>query len=234
MRNRNILVAATLGTLLVTGTLWAGSARISLPVIKADQKAVAAAPSSVGQTIIDNIDQYDSSSAENSYHSKITDPSVPWQEKCRLAIAHRRLQLLSSDIGGTLGGTREVANSVLRVRLLCPELVAVVDVPTRFEVHSGPHPEEVGPMSFDTDMYAIEGIATNAGPFATFHLVGGTGNGFKSPGHTTLLPEGEGNFAIDSTFNIGYHLEFTGAKGGPLDGASGSVDSSILMKAVGK
>jgi hypothetical protein len=235
--NRNVVLGIALGTLVVAGSLWAESARTSLPIIRGSHKAPVgqkAAPSSASRAIIDNIDHYDSGDAERSYHSKITNPSIPWHEKCRLAIAHGRLSLLWSDIGGTLGGTVEHGRSTLRIRLLCPDQIAVVEVPADFEVHAAPHSEEVGPMSFDTDMAAIEASATDAGVFSSFHLVGGTSNGFKSPGHTTLIPTGNGDYAVDSAFNIGYHLEFTGAKGGPLEGASGSVDSSILMKAVGK
>jgi hypothetical protein len=232
MRNHRKAVFGAALALVVSGTLWAGSARPSLPLIKSAQ--VKAATSNVSQTIIDNIDEYQSGSAEDRYHAKIQDPNVSWQEKCQLAIAHRRLELLSSDLGGNLGGTREVGRSILRVRLFCPEPVAVFDIPANFEVHTAPHPEELREMSFDTHMHSIEGQGTNVGPFAAFRLVGGTANGYESPGRTSLIPEGDGNFAIDSTFNIGYRIDYVGAPGGPLDGASGTYQSTILMKAVGK
>jgi hypothetical protein len=243
MRNfrnvRNLALGAVLGGLVIAGAAWAENPRTSVPVIKpapavqGSQKA-ASTSSSLSRTIINNIDHYDPSQPENYYHGKITDPSVSWQEKCRLAIQHGRLALLSSDIGGSLGGTREVGSSTLHIRLLCPDEIANFEIPASFTVDTAPHPEELGPMSFDTDMYAIEGSATNVGIFASIHLVGGTSNGTKSPGHTSLIPASDGSYAINSTFNIGYHLDFVGTKGGPLDGASGSIDSSILMTAVGK
>ena len=229
--SKNVVLGAALGVLVVAATLWAEGARPSLPLIKSDQATEnkAAAPAIVGA-----IDHYESASAENAYHAKIADPNVPWQEKCRLAIRHGRLHLLSSDIGGTLGGTLERGSSTLRVRVLCPEEVAVFEIPANFEVHSGPHPEEIQEMSFETDMHAIEGRGTDVGGFSSLHLVGGTSNGYKSPGHTSLIPAGDGTFAIDSTFNIGYRIEFVGAKGGPLEGSEGVIESTILMKAVGK
>jgi hypothetical protein len=234
---RNVILGVALGSLVVAGALWAEGAR--LPIIRSGHKApkgqkAAAASSSLSRTIIGTIDYYDPSDPQRAYHAKVTDPSVPWQEKCQLAIRHGRLALLSTDVGGNLGGTREHGSSVLHVRVLCPDEVAAFDVPTDFVVDTAPHPEELGPMSFDTDMYSIEGKATDTPLFESFHLVGGTANGSKSPGHTTLIPTKDGSYAVDSTFDIGYHIDFVGAKGGPLEGASGSADSSVLMKAVGK
>ncbi len=237
MRSRkNITLVASLGALAIAGALWAEGARFSIPMIRGHhtQKSTRAAISSVAETIINNIDRYDPTNPEKAYHAKVTDPSVPWQEKCNLAIQHGRLALLATDIGGGLGGTRETGRSVLRVHLLCPTEIAVLDIPASFVVDTAPHPDTVQEMSFDTDMYSIEGTLKDDPLFSSFHLVGGSANGFKSPGHTSLIPAGKDSFAIDSTFNIGYHVEFVGAKGGPLEGASGSADSSILMKAVGK
>ncbi len=228
MKSKNVVLGAVLATLVVSGSVWAASNR-PLPVIEAQ---AAAASSSVSQTIIDNIDHYDSSGAQATYHAKINDPNIPWSEKCQLAIRHGRLSLLSTDIGGTLGGTVENGRSFLRVRLLCPEPVAVFDIPADFVVHAAPHPEEVQPMSFETQMHSIKGEATNVGPFAYISLVGGNANGFESPGRTSLIRV-ENGYAVDSTFNIGYHIEWVGSPDGPLAGAKGSTDSSILMKAIG-
>jgi hypothetical protein len=227
--SRNVLSVIVLGALVVAGSLWAGD-NASIPVIRKGQQA----QQSVSQAIIDVIDHYHSTDRENAYHAKINDPSVPWQEKCQLAIDHGRLQLLTSDLGGSLGGTRERATSVLWVHVLCPEEVAVLEIPADFVVDTAPHPEELQAMSFDTDMNAIEGKATDSTIFSVFHLVGGTANGYPSPGHTSLIPAEDGSFGVDSTFSIGYRIEFEGAKGGPLEGAAGKVESSILMKAVGK
>jgi len=227
--NRNVVLGIALGALVVAGSLRAGDTHSSLPVIRSGQQA----QQSVSAAIFTSIDHY-ASAVTDAYHAKINDPNVPWQEKCRLAIVHRNFVLLSSNAGGSLKGTQERASSLLTVQVLCPEPVAVVDVPTTFVVDTAPHPEELQAMSFDTDMNAIEGTATDSTVFSSFHLVGGTSAGYPSPGHTSLIPAEDGSFAVDSTFNIGYRIEFVGARGGPLDGAEGTMESSILMKAVGK
>jgi hypothetical protein len=236
--HRNVVLGATLGALIVAGTLWAGEARRTLPLIKSKPgkpgTTEKAAASNVGRTIIIDIDYYESADYEREYHAKIANPNASFEELCDLAIRHQRLDLLSSDLGGTLGGTREVGRSTLHVRVLCPQAVTEFEIPANFEVHTAPHPDQVQEMSFDTDMYSIEGQGADVGPFASFRLVGGTSNGYKSPGHTSLIPASDGDLAVDSTFNIGYRIEFEGAKDGPLAGAAGTIESSILMKAVGK
>ncbi len=236
---RKVVLGALVGGLAVAGLAWAGEGRsTSVPIIKAPRtvqgnQKVASTPLTVEQVIINNIDHYQSSSSA-AYHAIIDNPNATFSQKCQAAIDHRRLSVFRSDLGGSLGGTREYGNSVLHFTLLCPEPVATFDIPATFTVDTAPHPTELGPMSFDTDMYAIEGSATNVGVFSSVHLVGGTSNGAKSPGHTSLIPADDGSYAINSTFNVGYHLEYVGAKGGPLDGVAGSIDSNILMTAVGK
>ena len=226
---RNILFGLILGVLVAAGALRAGDTHSSLPVIRSGQQTQQA----VAAAIFSSIEEYVAAVGAD-FHAKIADPNVPTQEKCRLAIVHRDFALLSSNPGGSLGGTQEHAKSILRVQLLCPEPVAVVDVPTTFVVDTAPHPEELKAMSFDTDMNSIEGTATDSTVFSSFRLVGGTSAGYPSPGHTSLIPADDGSFAVDSTFNIGYRIEFVGARGGPLEGAEGTMESSILMKAVGK
>ena len=244
MRNKHAVLGTALAVLVVSGSVWAASDS-ERPVVSKRSEAVsktklpkititeAAASTNVGNTIIDEIDYYEPGDSENYYHSKITDPSVPWSEKCQLAIRHGRLELLSTESGGNLGGTIENGRSILRARLFCPELVAVFDIPADFVVHSAPHPEEVQPMSFETQMNSIRGVARDVGPFAYFSLVGGDANGFPSPGRTSLI-RAEDGYAVDSTFNIGYRIEWVGAPDGPLAGGRGVSESSILMKAVGK
>jgi hypothetical protein len=229
---RNFVLGLVLVTLAVAGSLWAESSGSSLPVIRGGQKTQQLAAAS----IIYNTDYYEpiQKAAEEYYHAQISNPNVPLQEKCNVALRHGRLQLLASDLGGSLGGTRESATSVLWARILCPQGETVLEIPANFVVDTAPHPEEVQAMSFDTDMHSIEGKIADTGIFASFHIIGGTANGYPSPGHTSLIPMDDGSFAVDSTFNVGYRIEFVGAKGGPLDGASGTIESSVLMKAVGK
>jgi hypothetical protein len=240
MQNRNIVVAVTLGTLLVAGSLWAADRGNSLPFVKrtaADKMVRPGTSTSLEQQIIDSVDHYAPTRAgrERAYHAKVTNPNIPWADKVTLAMEHNRLHLLSSDAGGILGGDRETGRSMLSVRMTANDRVyASFEMPASFEVHTAPHPSEVGEMSFDTEMYSIEGEATKVEGFDSIRLVGGTGNGYKSPGHTSLIPAGDDVYAVDSTFNISYRIEYVGAKGGPLEGLSGTIESSILMKAVGK
>ncbi len=52
-----------------------------------------------------------------------------------------------------------------------------------------------------------------------------------SPGHTTLIDQGDGTYLIDSFFDISYQIDFVGAPGGQLDGLSGSTTGQIRLTA---
>ena len=87
-------------------------------------------------------------------------------------------------------------------------------------------------QSFQTDMLAIQGAIGSGDPdFAVFEIVGGTNNGFPSPGFTTLTQQSNGTFNVDSSFNVKYSIRFVGASGGKLRGFSGTTQGSVTMKA---
>jgi hypothetical protein len=50
-----------------------------------------------------------------------------------------------------------------------------------------------------------------------------------SPGHTTLIRLPNGNWNVDSFFDIEYRIDFVGAPGGPLSGRAGSTTGTIRM-----
>jgi hypothetical protein len=173
----------------------------------------------------------------DQYHAALKDPLRPLIDKCRLVLKHKRLACATSDLGGPLGWKLENATSEVEARLLCNGLDAPFsfDFPNvNFTVAVAPHSDEAEGQSFDTQMYSIEGVATNVPGFASIRLVGGSNNGYPSPGHTTLIPTGtEGVYVVDSTFTIGYRIEYVGAEGGPLEGGSGTIEGTATMKAYG-
>jgi hypothetical protein len=54
-----------------------------------------------------------------------------------------------------------------------------------------------------------------------------------SPGHTTLVRRQDGNWNVDSFFDITYRIDFIGAPGGPFAGMSGSTTGTIRMQTGG-
>jgi hypothetical protein len=65
--------------------------------------------------------------------------------------------------------------------------------------------------------------------FDLLRITAGSSYGMPSPGHTTLVQAGGGNYHVDSFFDITYRIDFVGTPGGPLAGMSGSTTATIRM-----
>ena len=86
-------------------------------------------------------------------------------------------------------------------------------------------------QTFNTNMELIQGSISGDPDFASFQVIGGTANGFSSPGTTTLTRQSNGTFNVSSTFNVGYVIKFVGASGGRLAGRSGTTQGTVVMQA---
>lgn len=244
---RLIGICLAAGVLMTAGGAWA---QPNLPVVRADAKGQVTA-----KALCASVNNYSAVSTTTSsasavrqkaaatdpvaaYHAAIHDPKTPLVVKCNLVIQHKRLNCASTDIGGPLGGMLEHATSEMEARLICKGLVSPITFTlsnVNFTVATAPHSDQAAGQSFDTQMYAIEATATDVPGFASIHLIGGSGNGFPSPGHTTLVPTAdEGVYVVDSTFTIGYRIDYVGAEGGPLEGGSGTLEGNATMKAFGR
>lgn len=110
--------------------------------------------------------------------------------------------------------------------------VVVPDVAV--EVHSSPQQEGSTEQHLATEMVSIQGSVTDHPDFEQLTIVGGTANGFPSPGeiHATYDEERQ-VWVVDSHFDVGYSMSFVGAPGGPLAGRSGSGEGTVRMTAFG-
>jgi hypothetical protein len=161
---------------------------------------------------------------------------LPAGTTIHLGAEHRDFFNIAKSPGGGLGGERENFNSgVLLVlsgtgdllgfnRTLNMNLQCVTDV--------APHTPGLPIQSFNTDMFGMQGQLPIGDPdFDLLRITAGTGFGMPSPGHTTLTLQPDGNFAVDSFFDIEYRIDFIGAPGGPIAGRSGSTTATIRMQA---
>ena len=106
----------------------------------------------------------------------------------------------------------------------------VLDVPVSGEIRTNPRTPGDPVQSFDTDMFRLHGQLPIGDPdFDLLRITAGTDFGLPSPGHTTLIKLPDGNWAIDSFFDITYRIDFVGAPGGPLAGQSGSTTGTIRL-----
>lgn len=169
--------------------------------------------------------------SEKEVHAKVQDPV----RRAEIKAEHYGLVVTQEYPGGLLNGKVEVGDSWVKFDLtgtgLKGDFQHTITVPAKFEVHSAPHQPGAEIDTFETNMNRIEGQSSvGDNVFEYVHLVGGTANGYPSPGQMTLISKGD-VVEVDSFFNVGFRLEFKGTAGGPLEGLEDSVEGSVTMRA---
>jgi hypothetical protein len=137
--------------------------------------------------------------------------------------------------GGTLGGETETFGSTAVFQVSGTGSLAgwsrTLSVPLNTVVDSAPRTLGAPVQTFNTDMRRIQGGITGDPDFSSFQIVGGSANGFSSPGSTTLTRQSNGTFNVSSAFSVGYSVSFVGASTGRLKGLSGTTKGTVEMKA---
>ena len=138
--------------------------------------------------------------------------------------------------GGPLGGEVENFSSTAVFQLSGTGALSgwnrTVTLPLTVQVASGPRTLGAPTQTFPTNMQRLQGSLTGDADFDLFEVVGGTANGFSSPGSTTLSLQSNGTFKVTSNFNVGYRIRFIGAAGGRLAGREGTTTGTVTMSAV--
>ena len=128
--------------------------------------------------------------------------------------------------GGSLGGHGCCADATLDLTLTgTGDLTGFnrhLVVPVALEAHSGPRNPGDPVQTFPRDMYRLQGGIAGDPDFDTLIVTAGTDFGLPGPGETTLTELPSGDYAVDSFFDITYHIEFVGAPGSMLDGMAGT------------
>jgi hypothetical protein len=135
--------------------------------------------------------------------------------------------------GGALGGNIDCFDSVAELDVSgtgsLGSFQRTLFIPLGVEVHTGPRNPGDPVQSFPTEMVALQGQLFGDPDFDVLRITAGSVFGLPSPGNTTLTQLPNGNFQVDSFFDITYRIEFQGAPGGQLDGLNGTTQGSITM-----
>ncbi len=128
-------------------------------------------------------------------------------------------------VGGTLGGRGHCFEAYLNLVMTgTGDLVGFsrnITVPVELEVHTAPRNPGDPVQTFTIDMYRLQGQLFGDPDFCTFQITAGTDYGLPSPGSMTLTELPNGDFAVESFFDVTYQIQFEGCPGSVLEGFVG-------------
>ncbi len=140
-----------------------------------------------------------------------------------------------SEQGGNLGGRREEFDSTLVMNMVGTGDLAgfarMIVIPVLSEVHTGPRTLGDPIQTFPTDMFSLQGSIFGDPDFDVLTIRAGNAFGLPSPGGTTLTLRGDGQWTVDSFFDVFYEIDFQGAPGSVLAGFSGTTRGIVQMQA---
>ncbi|HEV8580906.1 MAG TPA: hypothetical protein VGX68_17710 [Thermoanaerobaculia bacterium] len=219
---------------LVTGValLFAGALAVSAAEAEKARPLARVKKLADGTVSFKQIAGYTGYESSNEYHAKIKELTDP-DAIAALKAKHNQLVVTDELAGGILGGMIESGTSVVVFEVTgggsLEGFQHVITLPANFEVHSARHDPSAEIDTFATNLYRIESGVGSDEVFDSIRLVGGTANGYDSPGQMTLISKGD-EVLVDSFFNVGFRLEVVGGAKGPLAGFQGTIEGSVTMK----
>ncbi|MBU0983461.1 MAG: hypothetical protein KKA42_06300, partial [candidate division Zixibacteria bacterium] len=137
-------------------------------------------------------------------------------------------------VGGSLGGNFQCFEATLDLVVAGTGDLAGfnrhLSVPMFCEVHTAPRTPGDPIQVFDQAMFRYNGELFGDPDFDVFSIVGGNDYGLPSPGEARLTKLPDGDFAVESFFDITYQINFAGAPGSQLEGLAGSTTATIRMQ----
>jgi len=136
--------------------------------------------------------------------------------------------------GGTLGGHGHCFEATLDLTVTgTGELTGFsrhLAVPMMCEVHTGPRNPGDQVQIFPAVFFRLSGELFGDPDFCTFRVTGGNDYGLPGPGEFTLTELPNGDFNVDSFFDITYQIQFEGCPDSPLADYAGVTTATIRIK----
>jgi hypothetical protein len=133
--------------------------------------------------------------------------------------------------GGTLGGEICTFTATLEWTVTGTGDLAgfnrSISMPVEGEIHIGPRNPGKPRQSFAGEIYSLQGELFGDPDFCTLRFTAGSDHGLPGPGQTVLTELPNGDFAVDSFFDITYEIEFEGCPGSQLDGFAGTTTDQV-------
>jgi len=133
--------------------------------------------------------------------------------------------------GGSLGGNGHCFEATLYLDVEGTGSLAGFNrklaVPVVLEAHTGPRNPGDPVQTFSADLYRLQGELFGDPDFCEFLLIGGTDYGLPGPGQMTLTKLPDGDFAVESFFDVTYQIQFEGCPGSQLEGYSGTTTATV-------
>lgn len=137
--------------------------------------------------------------------------------------------------GGTLGGEVQQFKGSLTLYMQgtggLSSFRRTITIPVVMETDSAPRTPGALVQSFNHEMRSLQGQITGDPDFDLLRITAGGAFGMPSPGHTTLTRLSDGRWVVDSSFQIAYRMQFTGAPGGHLPGQQGTNPIAFVVNA---
>jgi hypothetical protein len=137
-------------------------------------------------------------------------------------------------VGGSMGGNFHCFEGTLQLDVTGTGSLAgfnrFLSVPVSCEIHTAARIPGDSVQTFAADMRSLYGQLFGDPDFCEFIITAGTDSGLSSPGQITLTDLGNGNFNVESFFDISYRIQFYGCPGSMLDGYSGTTTETVRWR----
>ena len=137
--------------------------------------------------------------------------------------------------GSPLGGGLSVGNDQLELEIMGEGAFGgyrrTLTMPVQTFINWSPEANHQPNQGRAADLYFLYGELAGDPDFSLLRISGGTGFGMPSLGHTTIEKQANGDWKLDSSYDLTYRIEWAGAPAGLLAGEGGATQAVLKLQA---